>query len=135
MYLELVTGSRQTLSIRLSHPRGEKCKIYHVNLHYSRSNRAPFFYRMIKTSLALRSTIPRVRIRTQITQYAQCRQEQSSTRHTSSSALRREEGEVKNLSFLYSPFFIPFASFAYSARVRSVPSIFFLPRSSELNTM
>lgn len=86
---------------------------------------------MIKASLAFCSTIPQVRIPTQITQYARCRQEQSSTRHTSSSALGGAGGEEEGKPV---PFFIPFASFAYSARVRSVPSalpsIFSLPRSS-----
>lgn len=90
------------VSIYLSYLRGEKCKIYHVNLHYSQGNRAPFFYRMIKASLASYSAIPQVRIRTQITQYAECRQEQPSARHISSSILgawREEEGKTCPVPF------------------------------------
>lgn len=86
-------------TIYLSYLHREKCKIYHVNLRYSRGNRTPFFYRMIKASLASCSTIPQVRIRTQITQYGVCRQEQPSARHTSSSALGMEEGEKSVLFY------------------------------------
>lgn len=43
------------VSIYLSYLE-EKRWIYHVNLHYPRGNRAPFFYRMIK-ALAFHSTI------------------------------------------------------------------------------